>query len=491
MRESTEAIIDALSPNPIRVETALSRYPVHRLAKHGEIAIDIRERNAEGEVSIKWEVTHNSKYGQSGPLAYKLDTLVINRRIEEAPRPVPRIIRLGSLREIIAELGYSNHATEKIRSALRQNAGSLITAKIDFNLNNGKKRSLEADFTRYSVVLAGEELPDGRRADAVYIILNDIYMQVINGAVARPLDYDYLKELPPAPQRFYELLSYQMYAAIKNGRDRARLLYSEFCRYAPLTRHFEWRRVRGQMDKIHQPHMESGYIGRIDYRAVADGEGKRDWIMLYTPGPKAWAEHRAFAMRGGPTAIEVEPLTADPTPLPLFDRCAPAPLAAELIDCGVSPAMAAQLAREHAEEAIRIQLEHLAWLLEKKPGKIDDPAAWIVHAVRTGHATPKGFIGRAEREARAEAKRRKEREAASAKRREREQEARELAEAQRIDAYWHGLNPEQQAALDAAARAAADAETLELAKGPMKRFGQMLYRRSYIRTLLTEPGEPA
>ena len=32
-------------PNPIRVETALSRYPVHRLAKHGDIAIDIREMN--------------------------------------------------------------------------------------------------------------------------------------------------------------------------------------------------------------------------------------------------------------------------------------------------------------------------------------------------------------------------------------------------------------------------------------------------------------
>src|SRR4051812_45817304 len=98
-----------LPPNPIRVETALSRYPVHRLAKHGEIAIDIRERNESGEVLIKWEVLHSP-----GPLAYKLDTIIINRRIEEATRPIPRIIRLGSLRDITEELGLKTH-NDKIR----------------------------------------------------------------------------------------------------------------------------------------------------------------------------------------------------------------------------------------------------------------------------------------------------------------------------------------------------------------------------------------
>src|SRR4051794_27505727 len=94
MSTLSETVDDTPAPTPIRVETALSRYPVHRLAKHGDIAIDIREKNEHGELSIKWEVTHNSKYGQPGPLAYKLDTIIINRRIEEAVRPIPKIIRL-------------------------------------------------------------------------------------------------------------------------------------------------------------------------------------------------------------------------------------------------------------------------------------------------------------------------------------------------------------------------------------------------------------
>src|SRR5512135_2039874 len=105
----------------IRVETALSRYPVHRLAKQGTVRIELREEDAKGETTLQWEVSHNSKYGQPGPLAYKLDTLVVDRKLEEAGRPVPRIIRLGGLKEIARELGLSTHDTRIIKHALYQN----------------------------------------------------------------------------------------------------------------------------------------------------------------------------------------------------------------------------------------------------------------------------------------------------------------------------------------------------------------------------------
>ena len=366
MRESKEAIGNALRPTPIRVETALSRYPVHRLAKHGEVAIDIREKNANGDMSVKWEVSHNSKYGQPGPLAYKLDTLVINRRIEEAVRPIPRILRLGTHRDICREIGAAEggRTFEQHRRCFHQNASTYITAKITYRTNQGSERSVEIGDTRYAVVFTGEKLPDGRIADAIYIIIHDFYREIINNSVTRPLDYDYLKDLPPAPQRFYELLSYQMYAAIRNDRPKAKLLYSEFCRYAPLTRHPEWERVRKQLAKIHAPHKKSGYIGRVDFQAVMDGEGKPDWIMLYAPGPKARAEYRVFAKRGGPAAIEVESFPPEPAPLPLLSHAEALPLAEKLIECGVTPAMAAQLVREHGEEAIaagRMWMPEMTW----------------------------------------------------------------------------------------------------------------------------------
>src|SRR5262249_19345070 len=150
--------------------------------------------------------------------------------------------------------------------------------------------------------------------DGVYVALNDVFIQVINGAMTRPLDYDYLKSLPPAPQRFYELLSYQMYAALRYDRPRAKLTYSDLCAHAPQTRHVEWERVRIQMSKIHRPHRQSGYIAKVDFQQTTDSSGQADWVMLYQPGPKARAEFRAFTKRGGPEVLEIEPL--EPLALP-------------------------------------------------------------------------------------------------------------------------------------------------------------------------------
>jgi hypothetical protein len=443
-------------PSPIRVETALSRYPVHRLAKHGTIAIDIWETHETGEVSIRWEVTYNSKYGQPGPLAYKLDTLIINRRIEEAERPIPRILRLGSLREIIVELGLSNHDTEKVKNALRQNASAFITAKIKYRQADGTARTLEAGFTRYHVVFTGEDLPDGRKADAVYIVLSDLYMQVINGAMTRPLDYDYLKSLSPAAQRFYELLSYQMYATIKNDRPRAKLRYSELCTYAPLVRQYDRNAVQPQMARIHAPHRKSGYIARVEYEQTVDGDGRPDWIMLYTPGPKARAEYRAFTRRGGPTVLEVEPFVLSPAPT--LPAPGPSPLETELIGRGITPAMAGELVRDHGEEKIRAQIEQLDWLVETKPKKVADPAAWLVAAIRNGHAAPKGFVSKAERQRREAERRAQEREEAEQRRREREQAARDQTRRQAVDAYLQRLTPAERNALEAEALAGAGPE---------------------------------
>ena len=331
----------ALAPlDVIRVETVLSRYPIHRLAKSGTVRISISKTDADGEMTVRWEIGHHSEYGQPGPLAYKLDTLVVNRRIEEAGRPIPRIIRLGSLNDICRELGLveSGANTAVVKRALHQNASAYITAKIRYKSADGAERRIEVGDTRYAVVFTGETLPDGRTADAVYIVLHDFYREILDTALTRPLDYDYLKGLPPAAQRLYEVMSYALFAALKNNRPRARLAYSEFCRLAPLTRHFEWERVRVQMAQIHAPHRKSGYLAGVEFEATVDHEGRADWTMVYEPGPKAKAEHLAFTTRGGPVVLEIEPPPAEPPPPAKAKPPEPGPtgLEKELVERGVT-----------------------------------------------------------------------------------------------------------------------------------------------------------
>src|SRR5438105_5000019 len=106
MNESLSSITDrgTQSLDIIRTETALSRYPIHRVANKGLVNIEIRRKDEKGITTFLWEVSHNSRYGQPGPLAYKLDTLVINRKIDEAGKSAPKVLRLGSLFEIAQEL---------------------------------------------------------------------------------------------------------------------------------------------------------------------------------------------------------------------------------------------------------------------------------------------------------------------------------------------------------------------------------------------------
>jgi hypothetical protein len=279
--------------DPIRTETVLSRLPIHNLSKKGKVDIQIIKKNAHGEVDLRWKVIPNPTIGEPRQLAYKLDTLVINRRLDEARRPIPEIIYLGSLRDIARELDLGND-TPAVKKALRQNAHLVLVVKIKYLDKDGVQRVAEFENTRYGVIFTGEQLPNGSKADGVYLTLNAPYRQVLNNAPVRPLDYNYLKVLTPAAQRFYEIVSYRMFAAIKFKHTHAKLPYSEYCTYSAQQRYLDFNHVKKQMYKVHKPHLTSGYIQNVSFKAATDDDGNPDWLMCYVPGPKARAEFRTF-----------------------------------------------------------------------------------------------------------------------------------------------------------------------------------------------------
>jgi hypothetical protein len=499
--EARPSIPELTPQNVIRVETALSRYPVHRLAKQRTKSIEVRDRSDDGETLIKWKVIPSRDYGHPGPLAYKIDTLIVNRRIEEASRPVPKIIKLGSLHDICQELGISEGRNrEKIKKALRQNAFAGITANIRFRGVDGRERTIEADFNRYSVVFTGEELPNGRRAKAVYIVLNEIFMQILDGAQTRPLDYDYLKNLTPAAQRLYEILSFQMYAALKNGKRTAKIPYSEFCTYAPLTRYEEWESVRSQMTKIHAPHKKSGYIANVQFEEAVDRNGKRDWTMIYTPGEKAREEYRTFSQQGGPRTLYVDRSGTAPA-LPslgdvqVFEVDAvevrePSPLERELIARGIAEHTAAQLVASYPPDRIESQIERFDWSKDKAPKSIaKSDGGFLAEAIRKNYPMPKGFESKADREEReAEEKLRKQQ--------EREEAARAKAARQREAALdrkaferWDAMSPGERMETEVAALASVEErirQSYDKSPPNFKRAFLERIRQSYLRDLIDQ-----
>jgi len=280
----------------IRSETAL-RYPIHSLSTNGKIRIEITKRDDKGVVVFGWEVTHNSKYGPPGRLAYKLDTLIINRRIDESirgGRTVPKILKLGSLREIAQALGLGTN-TNKVKKALHQNASAYLVIKgLLYHTKDKIEQHFEFGDNRYGVRFTGETLPNGVKADAVYIVLHDDYRQLLDRAAMRPLDYDYLSSLAPTPQRFYEIISYEMLPAIR-FKHRAKLPYSEFCMYSTMTRYETFEQMKKQMWNIHQPHIKAGYLAKVEYEPTTDEQGRLDWNMFYTPGERARFQQLVFS----------------------------------------------------------------------------------------------------------------------------------------------------------------------------------------------------
>jgi len=401
--------------NIIRTETVISKLPIHNLAKKGTISIKILRRNTKGETTLFWEVSPSRNYGDPRQLAYKLDTLIINRKFDEQGRPLPPVLRLGSLRQIGADLGIPKN-TESIKRALHQNAGAYITAKLTYIANDGTQKRLEAGFTRYSIIFTGERLPDGRHADAVYLVLTAPYREVLNNAPVRPLNYDYLRELPPAAQRFYEIVSRRMFAALKYQHAEAKLPYSEYCTYSAQQRYFDYDRFKKQMYKIHRPHLASGYLKAIRYQQSIDAEGNMDWIMLYMPGPKAKAEYQTFTRSGrvieaSPEAIgeEVElaapgsvrrkntsprqqHLRFEPTGEPPVADQATDPTLAQMTRRGISDRRARELLAGANADFVLDQLEwgdHL--IAVAQPGAFKNPPGFYIHLIMEKIQPPEAF----------------------------------------------------------------------------------------------------
>ena len=306
-----------LALSVIRTETAL-RYPMHNLSSADPITIEITQADPGGGSGFLWEVTYNSKYGQPGRMAYKLDTIIVNRRIDEARgrgQSIPKVLRLGSLREIAQELGTGDGNTNAIKRALRQNAFAGLTVKgLLYRAADKTEQTFDFSDTRYGVVFTSETLPNGRKADAVHLVFHDLYLALLNTAMRRPLDYDYLKGLSPTEQRFYEILSYQMVAALKY-KQRAKLRYSEYCVLSTQVRHFDLRRARDQMRVVHRPHILSGYIQRDpEFQPTTDEQGNPDWFILYKPGGKAVDDQRAFDFSLPPPTKRNEPVLLPTNP---------------------------------------------------------------------------------------------------------------------------------------------------------------------------------
>ncbi len=174
-----------------------------------------------------------------------------------------------------------------MKRALLQNASAFCTIKLSYTASDGSIKRIEQSNNRYRIIFKGEQLQGGSQAEEAYVAFNDPFLGILNSAPIRPLDYDYLRILPPAASRLYELLSYAVFAAFKNGFSTAKLRYSDYCWRAPQKRYLSRQPAQNQMNVAQRPHKRSGYISSVRYERTTDEQRNADWFIHYKPGPRA------------------------------------------------------------------------------------------------------------------------------------------------------------------------------------------------------------
>src|SRR5262249_12969898 len=96
---------------------------------------------------------------------------------------------------------------------------------------------------------------------------------------------------------------------------------------------------------------QSSYLTQVQYEATTDDTGQPDWLLHYTPGPKARVEYAAFMRQPGADTAAALTLSANADPQDLLATVTREPPAAPPSPAVVSTPPAGPLAAP--EEAAR------------------------------------------------------------------------------------------------------------------------------------------
>ena len=224
---------------------------------------------------------------------------------------------------------------------------------------------------------------------------NDIVFRSFQAENLKRLDLSLYFKLSLAPsKRAYRFLDKRFY---RNPRQKFDLRYFA-CEHIGFSRDYTAAKIKEKLQPALDELEGVGFLEPLSRENRYEKVGHGEWKIVLIQGKD-----------GKP--LESPPASQKPEP---------SPLVAALTQRGVTAAVASELVRDHAEEAIRSQMEYLDWLIANRPKKkIGDPAAYLVSAIRTGNAAPAGYESPAARQAREEAKQARERKAAEDRRRQR------------------------------------------------------------------------
>jgi hypothetical protein len=348
-----------------------------RVSKKDRIEIKEVEETKDEKIEILWQVSRNIDSDFPSSFARRVHKEVVEETLNNTKRPISRLIRLGSLRQICKEMNISPSGgnCKEIKKALENIKSAKIKTKGTFcSKAQNKKKYYEGIFSLYDTVFfTGETLPDGTEADAVYILLNDMYVKNFNYNYVVPLDYQYYQSLNgDISSRMYEILSIWFYPALESGKKYIEKKYSELCSYFPLIRQDKKWKAKKQLKVAHQQHILDGFLA-LEPEWINISK-KDDWSIRYWIGSRAQDWHKSHKKLGA--ANENVKQIAEPISNRVEETIFKSPLINKLTDIGITENVAIDLIKHINPEIIH------DWIQAIPETNAEDKAAFLVKAIK-------------------------------------------------------------------------------------------------------------
>jgi len=373
---------------------------------------------------IRWEVYQDTSEEIGAPAveAHEVWYLLVKPSIDASRRPdgsIPEIIPLGGIRECLRKVGWTagGHQARELLKVLTQISFAGCVADLWVPTGEydpeGKTRFLQIKgrFSRMSVYAIGEhhlteeELAqrkfDFELADVVYIRLDPLEAKLQQLQDRRILDNQYLFSVSPIARRWYELMAAKIFGVVSNNGQFCEIRYSWYIKHHhTLKRYYERFRVVQQMNRVVRDHKESGYLSKVEYRAIKEPDQEIDYIIRYYPGPGASESnsriqtyirekrHRRKLQRVTHAPQQWSPPTTVPQALSLSVITANHhDLIKQLIvNFRINPLKAYHLVLTR-KEAVSVQLK--AWpFRETKPRNL---AGWMIQAIENDYDPPASY----------------------------------------------------------------------------------------------------
>ena len=230
---------------------------------------------------------------------------------------------------------------------------------------------------------AGQELPDGRKAEQNYVFLSDWQLENLNHGHVLPIALENYQRLSSdIAKNLVPLLYIWFYAARQPFQKR----YRELCQHLNIKTWTQLSRAREQFSPALIELQNVGYLADWELCRTVDGA---DFKLVFRAGPIFREEGNREELRQRDDIVDER-----------FNQ-----LVRKLMDRGINEKAARRLLFGLGRDIdIEEQIEWIDGIIARDPRKFDNPAGMYVSFIRDGIEPPAVFVSSRRRKLAAESK---------------------------------------------------------------------------------------